>query len=125
MVVDTACEEPEQHPEPLPPESPIYYGTEIAEGRLSVENVMRIESKRVKALSAHFIDSLFNEEINITFYIANMGNMTRFWAAALLLVSCSYLEYVRCCCLSPPWESGCLKRRTPCRNDLSWNPTVI
>lgn len=54
----------EQCPEPLPPESPIYHGTEIAEGRLSVENVMRIESKRVKALSAHFIDSLFNEEIN-------------------------------------------------------------
>lgn len=54
----------EQRPEPLPPESPIYYGTEIAERRLSVENVMRIESKRVKALSAHFIDSLFNEEIN-------------------------------------------------------------
>lgn len=64
MVMGTACEKPEQHPEPLPPESPIYYGTEIAEGRLSVENVMRIESKRVKALSAHFIDSLFNEEIN-------------------------------------------------------------
>lgn len=53
-----------QSPEPLPPESPIYCGTEIEEGRLSVENVARIESKRVKALSAHFIDSLFNEEIN-------------------------------------------------------------
>jgi len=54
----------EQCPEPPPPESPIHYGTEIAEGRLSVENVMRMESKRVKALSAHLIDSLFNEEIN-------------------------------------------------------------
>lgn len=29
-----------------------------------MENVARIESKRVKALSAHFIDSQFNEEIN-------------------------------------------------------------
>lgn len=37
-----------EHPELLPSESPIYYGTEIAEERLSVENVMRIESKRVK-----------------------------------------------------------------------------
>lgn len=53
-----------QSPEPLPPESPIYCGTEIEEGRLSMENVARIESKRVKALSAHFIDSQFNEEIN-------------------------------------------------------------
>lgn len=38
--------------------------------------------------------------INITFYIANMGNMSRFWVAALLLVSRSHWEYVGCCCLS-------------------------
>lgn len=53
-----------QSPEPPPPESPIYGRTERVEGRLSMENVVRIESKRAKALSAHFIDSLFNEEIN-------------------------------------------------------------
>lgn len=40
--------------------------------------------------------------INITFYIVNTGNMTRFWVAALLLVSRSHSEYVRCCRLSPP-----------------------
>lgn len=53
-----------QSPEPPPPQSPIYGRTETAEGRLSMENVVRTESKRAKAPSAHFIDSLFNEEIN-------------------------------------------------------------
>lgn len=40
--------------------------------------------------------------INITLYIVNMSSMTRFWVAALLLVSHSHLEYVRCCHLSLP-----------------------
>lgn len=65
--MDMADEEPNRNwwsPEPPPPASPIYGRTEIVERRLSMENVVRIESKRAKALSAHFIDSLFNEEIN-------------------------------------------------------------